>query len=61
MGINVIIDWILKKVKNYMYEDPINPIVKIITHNEDPDAQSLEDFSKVLARAALQIADRKRL
>jgi hypothetical protein len=60
-GIKSAIDSIYAKVKDKRYEDRINSIVKIITNNEDPDAQSSEDFSKVLALAALEIADRKRL
>jgi hypothetical protein len=56
-----IIDGIVADFKDHRYEGRINPIVKIITNNEDPDAQSLEDFNKVLARAALEIADHKRL
>jgi hypothetical protein len=59
--INIAIDSIYAKVKDKSYEDRINSIVKIITNNSDPDAQSSEDFSKVLALAALEIADRKRL
>jgi hypothetical protein len=61
MGIKKIIDDQLAYEKDYRYQNRINPILKIMTNNEDPDAQSSEDFSKVLALAALEIADRKRV
>jgi hypothetical protein len=47
-------------MKDNRYEDPINSIGEIITNNEGPDTQNSEDFRKVLALAALQIADSKR-
>jgi hypothetical protein len=48
-------------MKDKRYEDPINSIWEIITNNEGPDAQNSEDFRKVLALAALEIADSKRV
>jgi hypothetical protein len=45
MGIKSIIDYLLAFEKDCRYQNRINPILKIMTNNEDPDTQSSEDFN----------------
>jgi hypothetical protein len=48
------------KIKENRYEQRMNSIVSIIMKNNDPKAQLKEEQSMMLAKAALEIADRKK-